>query len=93
MIQKQFYTTREDGVNLYITFSDEGYFIKKTNDTKKYKFSSKKEILYPYAIDVESTTYKYEEVDKLIEHTARQVKEMEEAGIKYWIPKAKTIIK
>lgn len=92
MIQKQFYTTREDGVNLYITFSDEGYFIKKTNDKPAIR-RKKEPILYPYAIDVESATYEYEEVDKLIEHTALQVKEMEEMGVKYWIPKPKTIIK
>ena len=27
MIQKQFYKTRKDGVNLYITFSDEGMML------------------------------------------------------------------
>jgi hypothetical protein len=34
MIQKQFYRTTKDGINLYITFSDEGMMIEKKSTSK-----------------------------------------------------------
>lgn len=56
MIVKEFYRTREDGVNLYRTHSDTGYFIKQ-NPTG---------VVYSEAIDVEGAPYTYEETDELI---------------------------
>lgn len=56
MIVKEFYKTREDGVNLYRTYSDVGYYIKQ-NPTG---------VVYSEAIDVEGAPYTYEETDELI---------------------------
>lgn len=78
MIRKQFVEIRNDGVRLYITFSDCGYFIEKKSQEKKER--------YKWAIDVETVNYEYQETDKLIEHTAMQVWQMETLGVKYWIP-------
>lgn len=57
MIQKEFYRTRNDGVNLYRTFSDTGYYIQKVGT----------EEIYSEAIDVESAEYEYIETENLIE--------------------------
>lgn len=76
MIKRDFSHIREDGVRFYITFSDQGYFIEKVASKERYK----------YAIDIESANYEYQESDKLIEHTAMQVWQMETLGVKYWIP-------
>ena len=57
MIVREFYKTREDGVNLYRTYSDEGYYILQTQTG----------IEYSEAIDVENAPYVYMETDKLIE--------------------------
>ncbi len=57
MIRKSFFRTREDGVNLYRTYSDEGYYIKKVGTDE----------VYSEAIDVEESTYQYEETDKKLE--------------------------
>ena len=84
MIQRQFYKTREDGVNLYITFIDESFYIKKLN---KGKFRNE---VYKYAIDVESANFEYVETDRLIKHTVQQSKEMDEHGVRYWIPTMST---
>ena len=59
-IVKEFYKTRNDGVNLYRTYSDKGYMIKKLGTDE----------LYEEAIDVESSTYEYEETTDLIEDTS-----------------------
>lgn len=56
MIVREFYRTREDGVNLYRTISDAGYFIRQ-NETGN---------VYAEAIDVESAPYTYSETDELI---------------------------
>ena len=56
-IVKEFYKTREDGVNLYRTYSDEGFYIRQ-NPTG---------VEYSEAIDVENAPYTYEETDKPIE--------------------------
>lgn len=56
MIVREFYETRFDGVNLYRTYSDTGYFIKQ-NPTG---------VVYSEAIDVEDAPYTYEETDELI---------------------------
>ena len=56
-IVKEFYKTREDGVNLYRTYSDEGYVIKKIGTDEE----------YDEAIDVENASYEYEETDIIVE--------------------------
>ena len=55
-IVKEFFETRDDGVDLYRTFSNKGYKIRKvgTNET------------FDEAVDIESANYTYEETDKLI---------------------------
>lgn len=57
MIKKEFYKTRKDGVNLYRTYSDEGYHIKQIETGN----------IYDEAIDVEDAPYTYEETDIKIE--------------------------
>lgn len=57
MIKKEFYKTRKDGVNLYRTYSDQGYRIKQIETSN----------VYDEAIDVEDAPYTYEETDMLIE--------------------------
>lgn len=56
MIVREFYRTREDGVSLYRTHSDTGYFIRQ-NETGH---------IYSEAIDVETAPYTYSETDELI---------------------------
>lgn len=56
-IIKEFYKTREDGVNLYRTYSNENYMIHKIGT----------EEIYEEAIDVENAPYEYEETTELIE--------------------------
>ena len=58
MIKKEFYMTREDGVNLYRTYSDEGYKIKQVQTGA----------IYNEAIDVENTKYTYVETEEKIEN-------------------------
>lgn len=53
MIIKEFYRTREDGVNLYRTYSDEGYMIEQNETGAQYSD----------AIDVEGAPYTYKETD------------------------------
>ena len=55
---REFYRVREDGVQLYRTYSDEYFMIKKVNT----------EELYEEAIDVETVVYEYEETDIKIEN-------------------------
>ena len=56
MIQREFYTTRQDGVKLYRTYSDENKYIKKVGT----------EEIYSEAIDVEGATFMYEETNEFI---------------------------
>ena len=56
-IVKEFYKTRNDGVNLYRTYSDENYKIKQVETNE----------IYDEAIDVEDSNYTYVEIDELIE--------------------------
>lgn len=56
MIQREYYTTRFDNVNLFRTFSDEGYYIRQEQTG----------ILYEEAIDVEDSEYTYTETDLLL---------------------------
>lgn len=57
MIVKEFYKTREDGVNLYRTYSDTNRYIKQVQTGA----------IYSEAIDVENAPYTYKETDKEIE--------------------------
>ena len=57
MMKRDFYKTRNDGVNLYKTYSDEGYRIRQIQTNN----------IYDEAIDVENTPYTYEETDEKIE--------------------------
>ena len=54
---REFFETREDGVNLYRTYSDQGFMLRQIET----------DILYNEAIDVENAPYTYEETDILIE--------------------------
>lgn len=58
MLIREFYKTREDGVKLYRSYSDEGYLIKQLNT----------DILYEEAIDIEDTEYQYVETNIPIEY-------------------------
>ena len=57
MVKKEFYKTRKDGVNLYRTYSDEGYKIKQVETGN----------IYDEAIDVEDASYTYEEIEEKVE--------------------------
>lgn len=57
MIKREYYKTRKDEVNLYRTYSDEEYMIRKIGT----------EEVYDEAIDVENAPYEYEETDVKIE--------------------------
>ena len=57
MVVREFYKTREDGINLYKTYSDKGFIILKKNTDEKYS----------EAIDVEFASFEYIETDELIE--------------------------
>lgn len=56
MIQRDYYTRRRDGVVLYRSYSDEGYFIRQVETGN----------VYEEAIDIEGAPYTYEETDELI---------------------------
>ena len=51
------YKTREDGVNLYRTYSDKGVQIRKVGTDE----------IYDEAIDVENAPFAYEETDQALE--------------------------
>lgn len=68
---KEFYKTRNDGINLYKTYSNEGYIIHKLN-TEEY---------YSEAIDVENTPFEYEETDEKIE--TEEISEVEQKAQAY----------
>lgn len=57
MIVREFYRSRNDGVNLFKSYSDEG----------KYIIQNETGIEYTEAIDVENTPYTYSETNKMIE--------------------------
>lgn len=56
-IIREFYKTREDGINLYRTYSDLFYKIKKIGT----------EEIYDEAIDIEDSNFQYEETEELLE--------------------------
>ena len=57
MVIREYFKTREDGVNLYRTYSDQN----------KYILQVETGVEYDEAIDVEFATYTYVETDKDIE--------------------------
>lgn len=57
MIVKEFYITRQDGVNLYRTYSDKGVQIRKVGTDE----------IYDEAVDIESVTFIYEETGQALE--------------------------
>ena len=57
MIQREFYADREDGVNLFRTYSDNNKYIRKVGTNEEYS----------EAIDVENAKWTYEETDREIE--------------------------
>ena len=57
MIVKELYTTRLDGVKLFLNYSDKGVYIRQDQTG----------IEYTEAIDVETASYTYTETDKPIE--------------------------
>jgi hypothetical protein len=57
MIHKEFYKTRQDGVNLYRSYSDRGVQIRKVGTDE----------IYDEAVDIEGVPYVYEETDIPIE--------------------------
>lgn len=57
MIVKEYYRTREDGVSLYRTYSNDGLQIRKVGTDE----------VYDEAIDVENAPYSYEETNIPIE--------------------------
>ena len=70
-IVKEYYKTRKDGVNLYRTYSDEGFKIHKLN-TNEY---------YDEAIDIENAPYEYEETDEKINQ--EEISEVEQKAQAY----------
>ena len=56
MVQRDYYMRRNDGVVLYRSYSDEGYFIRQVETDN----------VYSEAIDVDGAPYTYEETDELI---------------------------
>lgn len=58
MVVKEFYETREDGVNLYRSYSDEGFYI----------IQDQTGIKYTDAIDVENAPYTYTDTNEKIEY-------------------------
>ena len=70
-IVKEFYKTRNDGINLYKIYSNEGYIIHKLN-TEEY---------YSEAIDVENMPFEYEETEEKIE--TEELTEIEEKAQAY----------
>ena len=70
-IVKELFETREDGVKLYRTYSDENYKIHKLNTNE----------IYDEAIDVEDAPYQYEETDEKIEQ--EELSEIEQKAQAY----------
>ena len=56
MLIREFYRTRDDGVNLYKTYSDSNFYIQQIETGRK----------YASAIDIESSTYTYIETTEQI---------------------------
>lgn len=57
MIVREFYEIRSDGVRLYKTYSDSGFYIKQTESGN----------LYSEAVDIENAPFTYSETEEKIE--------------------------
>lgn len=68
MIKREFYRQREDGVNLYITYSDEDFKI----------LQEQTDAVYDEAIDVEDSLYTYIETDEKVEKLPEESENIEE---------------
>lgn len=71
MIKREFYKERNDGVKLYKTYSDENYRIQKVGTDE----------IYDEAIDVENTSFEYEETTEKIE--TEEISEVEQKAQAY----------
>lgn len=60
MVIREYYKTREDGVVLYLTYSDTSHRI----------IQKPTMVVYDEAIDVDGAPYTYEETDEIIETDA-----------------------
>jgi hypothetical protein len=65
MIVREFYTQRQDGVNLFRTYSDANKYINKVGTTEEYS----------EAIDIEGAPYEYVETDREIEQYEEIIEE------------------
>lgn len=68
MIVREFYKTREDGVNLYCTYSDTNHYIKQVETG----------YVYSEAVDVEDASYTYIETEDVIEVEESKAENIEE---------------
>jgi len=66
-IVKEYFETRDDGVKLYRTYSDENKFIRKVGTNE----------FYEDAIDVEDTLYEYVETNEVILSMGEEMKYLE----------------
>ena len=71
MIKREFYKERNDGVKLYKTYSDENYRIQKVGTDE----------IYDEAIDIENTSFEYEETTEKIE--TEEISEVEQKAQAY----------
>ena len=69
MIKKELYSTRDDGIKLYRTYSDEHFKIKQLETGN----------IYAEAIDIEASTYTYEETSEQIESEDATIEDYKEA--------------
>ena len=72
MLIRELYDTREDGVKLYRTYSDENYFIRKIGTNQ----------FYEDALDIENTPFEYAETNKKILSAEELQKILEESNNK-----------
>lgn len=63
MVVREFYRTRYDGVNLYRTYSDEGFKIQKVGTDE----------VYTEAIDVENAPFEYVETEEKVEEFTNEL--------------------
>lgn len=63
MIITEFYLTRKDGITLYKSYSDRGFYIRQIETGN----------VYSEAIDVENASYTYEEIEDKIKHIEDEI--------------------
>lgn len=69
LIEREYYRTRNDGVKLYKSYSDAGFYILQNETQRK----------YDVAIDAETAPYTYTETDEPIEVSEEEPIESEES--------------